>query len=324
MINQSKCVGILSVLVVVTLTACGDGPSPQVAVGTLERDRIELVSEVFEPITKILALEGEVVAAGDTLIEIDDRRAQIALGSAKAQEAAQAALVAELEEGPRHERIKAARAGHIAAKEAVIEADRALKRAESLLKDEVFSVAARDGARLTLARAVAERDGLAAQLEELEQGTRDETLNQAHARLRQFSLAVDDAKLRLDRLAVKAPRPGRIEALPFEVGERPGVGGKVVVMLADGAPYARVYVPESVRAQLNPGAKAQVTIEGVAKTYTGTLRYVASDAAFTPFFALTDHDRGQLTYLAEIDLEEAQDLPTGLPVEVRFIEGTKK
>jgi HlyD family secretion protein len=47
---------------------------------------------------------------------------------------------------------------------------------------------------------------------------------------------------------------------------------------------------------------------------------VASEAAFTPYFALTERDRGHLAYLAEIDLvgETARELPTGLPVEVTF------
>ena len=48
---------------------------------------------------------------------------------------------------------------------------------------------------------------------------------------------------------------------------------------------------------------------------------VADDAAFTPFFALTQYDRGRLSYLSKIDLtgDKAADLPTGLPVQVTFI-----
>jgi HlyD family secretion protein len=47
---------------------------------------------------------------------------------------------------------------------------------------------------------------------------------------------------------------------------------------------------------------------------------ISSEAAFTPYYALTERDRDHFSYLAEIDLvdEAARDLPTGLPVEVRF------
>ena len=39
--------------------ACDEGGSGQIAVGTLERDRIELASEAFEPVVEILVKEGK-------------------------------------------------------------------------------------------------------------------------------------------------------------------------------------------------------------------------------------------------------------------------
>jgi HlyD family secretion protein len=51
---------------------------------------------------------------------------------------------------------------------------------------------------------------------------------------------------------------------------------------------------------------------------TGTVRWVSADASFTPYFALTEHDRSKLSYLAEVDLPEASSLPSGVPLEVDF------
>jgi HlyD family secretion protein len=50
------------------------------------------------------------------------------------------------------------------------------------------------------------------------------------------------------------------------------------------------------------------------------VRFVSAEAAFTPYYALTQEDRSRLAYLAEIDLEEnaAADVPTGMPVQVEF------
>ena len=43
-------------------------------------------------------------------------------------------------------------------------------------------------------------------------------------------------------------------------------------------------------------------------------------AAFTPYFALTERDRGRLSYLAKIDITENRErLPDGVPVEVEFV-----
>ena len=49
------------------------------------------------------------------------------------------------------------------------------------------------------------------------------------------------------------------------------------------------------------------------------MRYVSSEAAFTPYYALTQEDRGRLSYLAEVTLTDelaAARLPSGVPVEV--------
>jgi HlyD family secretion protein len=58
----------------------------------------------------------------------------------------------------------------------------------------------------------------------------------------------------------------------------------------------------------------EVHADGVERNFQGTVRWVSSDASFTPYFALTEHDRSRLSYLAEIDLADAARLPAGLPV----------
>ncbi len=317
---------LLTGLFIVLLGACGEGRNDGLAVGTLERNRIELASEAFEPVAQILVREGDKVSAGDVLLRLDPERANIRLAATMAERDVAAAFVAELEKGPRGERIVAARAALAGAEEAVSETRRARDRADALLKDKIISQARRDAASLQYAQARAARDSAKAQLEELEEGTRSEQLDQARAALLRADLGVQEAQLHLARHEVRAPVAGIVEALPWEVGERPAIGRSVAVMLADGAPYARIYVPEAVRAILTAGAIAQIEVTGIDDTFTGHLRYISSDAVFTPFFALTEHDRGKLSYLAEVDLEEpkAQGLPTGLPVEVRFPEEVAK
>ena len=124
------------------------------------------------------------------------------------------------------------------------------------------------------------------------------------------------------RYTVRAPRPAVVEALPYELGERPAAGRPVAVLLADGMPYARVYVPEPWRVAFTPGTRIKASVDGLAQAISGTVRYVAAEAAFTPYYALTQKDRSRLAYLAEITLDDpaAQDLPAGVPVQV-FVPG---
>ena len=51
------------------------------------------------------------------------------------------------------------------------------------------------------------------------------------------------------------------------------------------------------------------------------MRWVSADASFTPYFALTEHDRSRLSYLAEVDVPDAAELPSGVPLEVDFPAG---
>jgi HlyD family secretion protein len=67
-----------------------------------------------------------------------------------------------------------------------------------------------------------------------------------------------------------------------------------------------------------PGDGIDVRVDGVDKIFDGRIRWVSADAAFTPYFALTEHDRSRLSYLAEIDIENAEDLPSGIPVQADF------
>ena len=62
----------------------------------------------------------------------------------------------------------------------------------------------------------------------------------------------------------------------------------------------------------------EVAVDGIDAPLEGTVRWVSSDASFTPYFALTEHDRSRLSYLAEVDLAAAAQLPSGVPLEARL------
>jgi HlyD family secretion protein len=96
-------------------------------------------------------------------------------------------------------------------------------------------------------------------------------------------------------------------------------GQPMLVLLTGEQPHARVYVPESIRVDVVSGTRASVFVDGLPAPLEGRVRWVSSDAAFTPYFALTERDRGRLTFAAEIDINGAdRRLPDGVPVEVQF------
>jgi HlyD family secretion protein len=302
------------------LAACGSDPADLPSVGTLERDRIELVAESDEPIVAISVKEGDVVAPGQEILRLDDTRMSALQSAAEARRDEVRARLAEAERGPRAERIREARAKLAGAESAARNAVSEHERARSLEQKSFESRARMDLLRAQRDEAFARRDEARASLEAMERGTTSEELDQARAALAAAEAQLTEIEVRLSRLVVRAPGAGRVDELPFELGERPPVGAVVAVVLADQRTYARVYVPEPVRVRIASGSRAHVRIAGRDGVLDGTVRRISHEAAFTPYYALTQYDRGRLSYLAEVDIDvaSAADLPTGVPLEVRF------
>ncbi len=311
--------GILTGLIPL-LVGCDPAQEQVQIAGLLERDRIELVAEANEPIVETLVAEGASVSKGDPILRLEDRVLRAQLAQAEAARDRASARLDELVRGPRVERIDAAQARLRGAEESFAEATREFERGERLLKNGTISQASYDLALMRFTDARARRDETQAQLAELLEGTTQEELAQAQAGLAETEAAVIAVQTRVDRLTVRAPRDGVVDALPYELGERPQAGAVVAVMLAAGTPYVRCYVPADIKPYVGPGTEVEVVIDGVDGTFAARVRFVSSEAAFTPFFALTEHDRSRLSYLAEIDVEDmdVQQMPSGLPVEVNF------
>lgn len=83
---------LLGLVVATFVVSCSEGAGEGVAVGTLERNRIELVAEAFESVVSVLVREGDTVEVGDVLVRLDPQRAEIRLGVAMAGRDAAAAF----------------------------------------------------------------------------------------------------------------------------------------------------------------------------------------------------------------------------------------
>jgi len=299
------------------LSACArDGGVP--AVGTIERHRFEIAATATEQIVAMPVREGQAVKQGEVVAELDGG----SLAANRASVAAQASQLRhrldELVHGARSEEMVQAQAQVAAAKAQNDQAEKDYQRLSDLVARGLVAQTQVDQQRQLRDTSAAALRSASAGLELLQRGTRSEQLEQARASLRSAESLLQQQDVLLGRLKLVAPVDGVIEALPYRLGERPPVGAPVVIMLASGMPYARVYIPEPQRAPLRAGQSLTVRVDGVARPFAGTLRYIAGEASFTPYYALTQRDRSRLAFLAEIDLTEpeARDLPAGVPVEV--------
>ena len=312
---------ISSLLIAMTIIAgCGDGESPYRVVGELASDRIEITPESNEPITSVAVAEGEPVTAGQVLVEQDARRANARLAETEAALRQAQARLDELVRGPRKEQIDAARAGVEGANQELEFRQAELDRTREVHARGLASPDALDRAQAALDAAQANLKQRLAQLEELLAGTTVEELAQAEQAVRAASARRDAAGVALEHHTLRSPVDGIADARLFEIGERPNPGQPVMVVLGGQQAYARVYVPEAVRVHVHAGTPAHIYVDGLAAPLAGRVRWVSSDAAFTPYYALTERDRSRLSYVAKVDITEQRDrLPDGVPVDVEFL-----
>jgi HlyD family secretion protein len=316
--------GLPSRFIYIALTAliaaaCGNDGDFEVS-GLLEWDRIELIAEAGEPVIDLMAREGERLATGQPILQLDPHRTQAQHDEAAAALAQYSARLAELKRGPRAELIDEAQAHLQGAKSALETRQTEYERVQALVTRNLVSDEALDLARSARDTAKAERDAAQANLAAMLTGTTVEELQQATAIMQQAEARLRAISITLDRLTVKAPRDGLLDTLPYKFGEHPRTGDVVAVMLAGQQPYARVYIPEPRRARLNHETKATIQVDGIQEPFTGKVRMVSSDATFTPFYSLTQRDRSRLSYVAEIELqgEQAATLTSGIPLKVQF------
>lgn len=305
---------LLSALLLAALTGCTDADKP--LLGTLEWDRVSLPAEASEVLLRIAVAEGERVEAGQLLLELDPRRQDARIAQARAEVEQATAHLAELSNGARSETIDAARADLARNRAELTDAERSFSRIAELYQRKQVAIAELDRARAARDQASAATRSTEAQLRELTNGTRPEQLEQAAAALEAARGNLAQLQVGREHLSLRAPRDGLVDALPFKVGDQPPAGAELVSLLVGEQPYARVFIPASIRAQVSVGDVMRVFVEGVEQPFQARVRSIRSEAAFTPYYALTGDDASRLMYRAELVLqgEAARQLPAGLPL----------
>lgn len=292
--------------------------TPQV-LGTLEYDRVSLPAPAAERIVSIRVREGDRVAAGATIIELEKTRVEAQTVAVRMDAQRQREALGELEAGTRDEQLTQARAQLDAAQAQARDARAYHERLRPLGQRKLVASSDIDRALAATRSADALVANARARLDELEHGARSEAIAQARSGVGAADARAVAQQVSLDKLTVTAPRAGRIDSLPYKLGDQAPVGAPMAILLVGDAPYARVYVPEPMRANVRIGDRADVHVDGREAPYPGRVRAIRSEPVFTPYYALSGKDASRLSYLAEIELDGKLELPAGLPVRVEFV-----
>ena len=207
----------------------------------------------------------------------------------------------------------------VAAGEVVVQLDTAVADAE-LRAGEAAREAAEAGlkeAEGLYERAVNLRKARVSTAQDLD--TAERRRDEALALVAEKEARIAQAQKRLDELTLRAHLAGVVDQIAFEVGERVPAGGVAAVVLADEAPWVRVWLPARAVARAQPGSEAEIEIEGLDRTLAGHVTDVAREPEFTPHYALTERESAHLVYETRVEIDDApDDLRPGLPARVRI------
>jgi HlyD family secretion protein len=325
--------------------------------GTVEARTISVGSRAGGRIARVLVKEGDTVAAGQALLELEPGDWTAQLLQAKAQQMSAEAMLDKLKKGARPEELEQARARTLTAQAALQQAmagarPEQVQAAEARLAAQEVAVqkATLDAARehqlggvgastradlensdLAVRQAVAQRDALRNQLEELKNGSRREEVAQARARqmeqtasmklvvagtrdedLRVAEAAIDAARGRVqqiqamvDELTIRAPLPSRVEALDLRPGDILAANAPAAVLLEEKELYVRIYVPETLLGRLHVNQAVPILVDSFPdRSFRGVVKHINDVGEYSPRNLQTADERADQVFATRVELQE--------------------
>jgi len=267
---------VVLLLVIVAVVKGGNRELPSVSTAQVEtRDIVERVSasgkiqpevevkitaEVNGQITELPVKEGDVVAKGDLLVQLNPDlydaallRAEAALNSARSNLASARAQVAQGEAN-------------------FIAAQKAFERAQALISQKVISQAEFDQTEASYLTANANLTSA------------QESVRSAEYAIRSGEASLQEAKDNLSRTTLRAPQAGVVTALAKEIGESvQGNGftaGEVILNVSDlSTMEVNVEVNESDIVRIHLGNDAEIEVDAyLGETFKGTVTEIGNTA----------------------------------------------
>lgn len=286
--------------------------------GYLEGEFVLTGSPLAGRLEELSVARGQRVEAGAQLFVLERRSEQAALDEAKQRLAQAEARLADLRKGQRPSELAAVQARLAQAQSAAELSRLELQRVRELRAKDVVAEENFDRARLTHARNLAQVSELEAQLATAELGARSDAIAAGEAEVAAARAAVERTSWAVDEKAVVAPVAGLVYDTLFREGELVPAASPVVSLLPPSNLRVRFFVPEPVRATLQPGETVHVHLSGRDAPVPVRISYLSPKPEFTPPVLYNRDNREKLVFMieAEFDRDAAVELLPGQPVDV--------
>jgi RND family efflux transporter MFP subunit len=206
--------------------------------------------------------QGDRVKAGMAIARVDTQNLEAQRLQLLAQKAQAAAVLQELQNGPRLEVIAAARA-QVIDLQSQLELERIRQtRREYLYKEGAISKEQLDEVAFNQNALSARLVAAQSRLNELEAGTRLEQIAAQQAGVKQLEASIADLEIAIAKSTISAPFSGAIAKRHLDEGTVVQAGQSVVRFVEGITPKVEIGVPTEVASQLKRGSEQRVQIGG--------------------------------------------------------------
>jgi HlyD family secretion protein len=310
-------------------------PADRVRVsGQVEATEVQVASQVAGRLLERRVAEGDHVATGAAIAQLDTADGELALSRARAERAQADAQLRLVQAGSRVEDIRqaeaqaASAAADVAAADAEVNAAQLdVARFESLLASNSGSRKQRDDAvarwNVAKERAAAARERVRAAQEgvsRLRAGARREEIDAARARVAAADAQIATLEKAVADATIVAPVSGVVTTTIADEGELVQPRAPILVITDLDHAWANVYVDEPVVPRLRVGDAATVFTDAGGPGAKGTISYISERAEFTPRNVQTADDRSKLVYRVKVALDNSSGtFKAGMPVEAEIV-----
>jgi ABC exporter DevB family membrane fusion protein len=292
------------------------------AVGRIEgrTGEIALRPQLAGRVTRVLVREGQTVAAGDVLVQLDDGqyRQEVALAAAEVELAE--AQLQRLVNGARREQRAEAAALYRARQVELEQAQLTWRRIESLGRDGAVSKQQTENQQAAVQVLANEVEAARARVALVEAPARPEEVRMEKAHVRAAEARLELARVQLDRACLRAPAAGEILKVTLEPGELAGPTSAeaAVVMVDTTRRYVRAYVEEMDASRVQIGMPAKITAAGLlGRQFTGHVARLSPRMDRKQIWSDEPAERFDTkTREVWIELEQGTELVLGLRVDV--------
>ena len=281
---------------------------------------IQIRPQLDGRVDHVAVTEGQMVQAGDILIQLDDSHYRFEVESAIADVELAKSQLQRLRNGTRpQERIEAQ--SLFEAKLARLKnARRRLDRANQLFDASAIPKREVDDLQSDVESLFAEMQAARSHMETVQADARPDEVRIAAIRIKAAQAKLRLAKTQQDRMCIRAPQPGQVLKVNVEVGELTGPQSKgPAVILADTSVMkVRAFVEELNAPRVELGATARVTADGLTgTTYLGQVTALSPRMGHKSLWSDRPNERNDTkTREVMVTLTNREKLFVGMQVDV--------